>query len=149
MDVRPAVASDLYEIVRLLADDPLGATRERFEDPLPPAYAAAFAAIAGRDGDTILVAVEADSIVGCLQLTIIPGLARQGMTRAQIEAVRVDRDHRGQGIGEALFHFAINLARAAGCGLIQLTTDKSRPEARRFYERLGFVASHEGMKLPL
>jgi len=149
MDVRAAVAGDLPEIVRLLADDPLGATRERFEDPLPPAYAAAFAAIAGRDGDTILVAVEADSIVGCLQLTIIPGLARQGMTRAQIEAVRIDSNHRGQGIGEALFGVAIDLAREAGCGLIQLTTDKSRPEAHRFYDRLGFVASHEGMKLPL
>ena len=149
MDVRPAVADDLPEVVRLLADDPIGATRERFEDPLPPAYAEAFAAIAGRDGDTILVAAEGDSIVGCLQLTVIPGLARQGMTRAQIEAVRVDRDHRGQGIGEALFHFAIDLARDAGCGLIQLTTDKSRPEAQRFYERLGFIASHEGMKLPL
>jgi len=149
MDVRPAFVNDLPEIVRLLADDPLGATRERFEDPLPPAYAEAFAAIAGRDGDSVPVAIEGETIVGCLQLTVIPGLARQGMTRAQIEAVRVDRDHRGQGIGEALFHFAINLARAAGCGLIQLTTDKSRPEARRFYERLGFVASHEGMKLPL
>ena len=106
-------------------------------------------AIARRDGDSIWVAVEGDSIVGCLQLTVIPGLARQGMTRAQIEAVRVDRDHRGQGIGEALFHLAIDLARDAGCGLIQLTTDKSRPEAHRFYERLGFVASHEGMKLAL
>jgi GNAT superfamily N-acetyltransferase len=149
MDVRPAVAGDLPEIVRLLADDPLGATRERFEDPLPPAYAEAFAAIAGRDGDTILVAVEGDTIIGCLQLTVIPGLARRGMTRAQIEAVRVDSGHRGQGIGEALFRIAIDLARKAGCGLVQLTTDKSRPEAHRFYERLGFVASHEGMKLSL
>jgi GNAT superfamily N-acetyltransferase len=149
MDVRPAIASDLTEIVRLLADDPLGATRERFEDPLPPAYGEAFAAIARRDGDSILVAIEGETIVGCLQLTLIPGLARQGMTRAQIEAVRVDSSHRSQGIGAALFRVAIDLAREAGCGLVQLTTDKSRPEAHRFYERLGFVASHEGMKLPL
>ena len=149
MDVRPAVAGDLPEIVRLLADDPLGATRERFEDPLPPAYAEAFAAIAGRDGDTILVAAEGDTIVGCLQLTVIPGLARQGMTRAQIEGVRVDARRRGEGIGEALFHAAIDLARQAGCGLVQLTTDKSRPDAQRFYQRLGFAASHQGMKLAL
>ena len=149
MKVRPATANDLPEIVRLLADDPLGAGRERFEIPLPLAYSEAFAAIQRRDGDSVLVAVEGESIIGCLQLTFIPGLARQGMIRAQIEAVRIDRGHRGQGIGEALFRFAIDLAREAGCGLVQLTTDKSRPEAHHFYERLGFVASHEGMKLAL
>ena len=154
MNVRPATASDLPEIVRLLADDPLVAKRERFEDPLPPNYAEAFDAIRRQDGNQILVAVEAgpiegDRVLGCLQLTFIPGLARLGMTRAQIEGVRVDARRRGEGIGEALFHAAIELARAAGCGLIQLTTDKQRPDAQRFYLRLGFVASHEGMKLPL
>ncbi len=107
-----------------------------------------------QDGNQILVAVEADPVggdrvVGCLQLTFIPGLTRLGMTRAQIEAVRVDARHRGQGIGEALFRAAIGLAREAGCGLVQLTTNKSRHDAHRFYQRLGFVASHEGMKLPL
>ena len=154
MEIRPAHAAELPEIVRLLADDLLGAQRERFEDPLPPAYAAAFDAITRQHGNQVLVAVEpdpsrGDRIVGCLQLTFIPGLARQGTTRAQIEGVRVDRRHRGQGIGEALFRVAIDLARAADCGLVQLTTDKSRPEAQRFYQRLGFVASHEGMKLSL
>ena len=154
MEIRPATAAELPEIVRLLADDPLGARRERFETPLPSAYAEAFDAIARQDGNQILVAVEAgldggDRVVGCLQLTFIPGLARLGTTRAQIDAVRVGSRHRGQGIGEALFRFAIDLARAAGCGLVQLTTDKSRPDAHRFYERLGFVASHEGMKLSL
>ncbi len=154
LNVRPAIAADLPEIVRLLADDPLGARRERFEDPLPPAYGVAFDAIARQDGNQVLVAVEADSlgierIVGSLQLTLIPGLARLGTTRAQIEAVRVDARRRGQGIGEALFQAAIEIAREGGCGLVQLTTDKSRPDAQRFYRRLGFIASHQGMKLPL
>lgn len=156
MEIRRATAAELPEIVGLLADDPLGAQRERFEDPLPPAYPKAFDAIARQEGNQILVAVEpnpdptgGDRVVGCLQLTIIPGLARLGTTRAQIESVRIDAGHRGQGIGEALFHCAIDLARKAGCGLVQLTTDKSRPDAHRFYESLGFIASHEGMKLPL
>ncbi len=154
MEIRSATHGDLAEIVRLLADDPLGAQRERFEDPLPPAYGSAFDAIAHQHGNQVLVAIAADPksgdrVVGCLQLTFIPGLARQGMTRAQIEGVRVDAGRRGEGIGEALFHAAIDLARTAGCGLVQLTTDKSRPDAHRFYRRLGFVVSHEGMKLPL
>ena len=154
MKIRAASAADLPEVVRLLADDPLGAHRERDDDPLPAAYTEAFDAIARQDGNQVLVAVEADPVggdrvVGCLQLTFIPGLARLGMTRAQIEGVRVDAHRRGQGTGEALFHAAIDLARAAGCGLVQLTTDKSRPDAHRFYESLGFVASHEGMKLTL
>ena len=154
MKIRPATAAELPEIVRLLADDPLGAQRECLEEPLPPAYPEAFDAITRQHGNKVLVAVEpkpdptgGDRVVGCLQLTIIPGLARLGTTRAQIEAVRVDTRHRGQGIGEALVHCAIDLARDAGCGQVQLTTDKSRPEAHRFYERLGFIASHEGMKL--
>jgi GNAT superfamily N-acetyltransferase len=88
-------------------------------------------------------------VVGCLQLTFIPGLTRLGMTRAQIEGVRVEARRRGEGIGEALFHAAIDLAREADCGLVQLTTDQSRPDAHRFYQRLGFVASHQGMKLAL
>jgi GNAT superfamily N-acetyltransferase len=93
--------------------------------------------------------VHAGAIVGCLQLTFIPGLARHGMTRAQIEGVRVIRDHRGRGVGEALFRHAIDLARGHGCGLVQLTSDKTRPDAHRFYERLGFVDTHVGMKLAL
>ena len=156
MEIRPATTAELPEIVRLLADDPLGAQRERFEDPLPPAYPKAFDAIARQHGNEVLIAVEpkpdptgGDRVVGCLQLTIIPGLARLGTTRAQIDSVRVDARHRGQGIGEALVHGAIDLAREAGCGLVQLTTDKSRSDAHRFYERLGFIASHEGMKLTL
>jgi ribosomal protein S18 acetylase RimI-like enzyme len=154
MDIRPATSTDLPDIVRMLADDPLGAQRERFEDPLPPAYSDAFDAIVRQHGNQILVAVEPgaggnDLVIGCLQLTFIPGLARLGTTRAQIDGVRVDARHRGKNIGESLTRAAINLAREAGCGLVQLTTDKSRRDAHRFYERLGFVASHEGMKLAI
>lgn len=87
--------------------------------------------------------------IGCLQLTFIPGLARLGMTRAQIEGVRVDKAYRRKGVGEARFRHAIDSAKAYGCGLVQLTTDKKRNDAHRFYERLGFVSSHEGMKLAL
>ncbi len=147
--IRSATAADLTAIVRLLADDPLGAAREKFDEPLPEAYLEAFRAIEAQGGNEILVAESDGKVVGCLQFTVIPGLARLGMSRGQIEGVRVDRAWRGQGVGEALFRHAIERARAAGCGLVQLTTDKSRPDAHRFYERLGFVASHEGMKLVL
>jgi GNAT superfamily N-acetyltransferase len=140
---------DVPLIVAMLADDPLGATRERFEDPLPDCYWRAFAAIERTPSVDILVAELDGAVVGCLQLAFTPGLARQGMTRAQIEAVRVAGSHRGRRIGEAMIEEAIRRARTAGCGLIELTTDKQRPDAHRFYERLGFQATHEGMKLVL
>lgn len=101
------------------------------------------------DGNRVLVAVEGDAVLGCLQLTIIPGLSRRGTCRGQIEGVRVAHAARGKGIGELLLKDAIARARAAGCGLVQLTTDKARGDAHRFYLRHGFVASHEGMKLEL
>lgn len=147
--IRRATAADLPAIVRMLADDPLGRTRERYADPLPGAYVEAFRRIEAQADNEVLVAEVAGEVVGCLQLTLIPGLARLGMLRAQIEGVRVDGRRRGEGIGERLFQHAIERARAAGCGLVQLTTDAARPEAHRFYERLGFVASHVGMKLAL
>ena len=100
-------------------------------------------------GNDLLVAAIADDIVGCLQLTIIPGLSRLGAIRGQIEGVRVASTHRGQRIGEALMRHAIDRCRAAGCSLLQLTSDVTRTDARRFYERLGFQATHVGMKLPL
>ena len=149
MEIRAALGRDLAEIVRLLADDELGVTRERYEEPLPEDYVNAFSEIEKQDGNMVLVAVEDEQVIGCLQLTMIPGLARLGMKRAQIEGVRIDRNYRSKGIGEALFRHAIELAREHGCGLVQLTTDKKRPDAHRFYDRLGFVASHEGMKLSL
>ncbi|MFB9326503.1 GNAT family N-acetyltransferase [Paenibacillus aurantiacus] len=136
-------------IVRLLSEDELGSTRELVADPLPDAYTEAFASIQNQRGNAVLVAETNGEIIACLQLTFIPGLARQGMLRAQIEGVRVDGRYRGQGIGEQLFRHAIDAARREGCGMVQLTTDKQRPDAHRFYERLGFAASHEGMKLML
>jgi ribosomal protein S18 acetylase RimI-like enzyme len=147
--VRAGRRDDLPAVVRLLADDPLGATRERYAEPLPPTYTAAFDAMQRQGGNELLVA-EVDGVVaGCLQLTLIPGLSRLGTTRAQIEGVRVDASARGRRIGEALVRAAIERARAAGCGLVQLTTDRAREDAHRFYERLGFAATHVGMKLDL
>ncbi|GGG87114.1 GNAT family N-acetyltransferase [Paenibacillus radicis (ex Gao et al. 2016)] len=149
MHFRKAQETDLPAIVRMLADDELGSQRERFEDPLPAVYHEAFAAMEAQTGNQIILAIEDEAIIGCLQLVIIPGLARQGMLRAQIEGVRVDSSYRGKGVGEALFQEAISIAKSAGCGLVQLTTDKQRGDAHRFYDRLGFTASHEGMKLIL
>ncbi len=149
LSIRRATAADLPAIVRMLANDPLGKTRERYAEPLPEAYLQAFADVEAQKGNEILVGEIAGTVVGCLQLTMIPGLSRLGMLRAQIESVRVDESRRGEGIGEKLFLDAIERARKAGCGLVQLTTDASRPDAHRFYERLGFVASHVGMKLSL
>lgn len=135
--------------MRLLADDALGATREHPEEPLAQAYWDAFAAMGAQEGNELLVAELDGAIVGCLQLTIVPGLSRGGMTRGQLEGVRVSAGHRGHGIGEVLARAAIDRARAQGCRLVQLTTDKTRVDAHRFWERLGFEASHVGMKLPL
>ena len=149
MEFRKATSADLPAIVKLLADDPLGAKRERAEDPLPRDYRDAFAAIERQEGNSVIVAVENGAVFGCLQLTLIPGLSRLGMLRGQIESVRVASSQRSHGLGEALFRHAIERAREAGCGLVQLTTDRSRPDALRFYERLGFEASHLGMKLDL
>jgi ribosomal protein S18 acetylase RimI-like enzyme len=149
MIIRRATEGDLPEIVRLLADDPLGATRERFSDPLPDEYRTAFAAMEAQAGNELLVAIAEAEVIGCLQLTVIPGLSRLGATRAQIEGVRVAAEHRGAGIGETLVQEAIARAIQAGCSLVQLTTDVSRSDAQRFYERLGFEATHVGLKLRL
>ena len=147
--VRPARRDDVPAIVRLLADDALGARRERVEDPVAPVYLQAFDEMAAQPGNELLVAIRDDQVVGCLQLTVIAGLSRAGMRRAQLESVRVSGRHRGQRIGERLVADAIARARAAGCGLVQLTSDTTRSDARRFYERLGFEATHVGFKLPL
>lgn len=147
MHFRKANEEDLQAIVRLLADDELGAKRERYEEPLPDCYYKAFKALEVQAGNQIILAVDGQAVIGCLQLTIIPGLARQGMKRAQIEGVRVDQRHRGKRVGEALLKEAIAIAKSEECGLVQLTTDKQREDAHHFYNRLGFLASHEGMKL--
>lgn len=109
----------------------------------------AFAAI-DRDANQMMIVVEsAGSVVGCLQLSFIPGLSRLGAWRGQIESVRIASSLRGSGLGRAMFEWAIARCRERGCELVQLTTDKARPDALRFYESLGFKASHEGMKLSL
>lgn len=144
--VRPALRNDVPAIVRLLADDVLGAKREQATDPLPRAYFDAFDAIAAQGGNEILIAELDGEVVGCLQLTVIPGLSRVGMSRGQVEGVRVSSKHRGQRIGEMLIAAATDRARELGCKIIQLTTDKTRVDAHRFYERLGFESTHIGMK---
>lgn len=147
--VRVARREDVPAIVRLLADDALGASREQPGEPLAQPYWDAFDAMAKQTGNEVLVADQDGDVVGCLQLTIIPGLSRFGMTRGQIEGVRVSSRHRGKRIGETLMLAAIERSREHGCKLIQLTTDRSRVDARRFYERLGFQCTHLGMKLTL
>ncbi|MFD2570766.1 GNAT family N-acetyltransferase [Spirosoma soli] len=146
---RLATEADLIDIVGLLADDQLGATRERFQLPLPATYMEAFTIIAS-DQHQELTVVELDGqLVATFQLSFIHYLTYQGGIRAQIEAVRVKSSHRGQGLGTAIFQYAIQRAKDRGAHLLQLTTDKKRPEAKKFYKSLGFVDSHEGMKLHL
>jgi GNAT superfamily N-acetyltransferase len=146
--LRRARAADVPELVRLLAADQLGATRENADGDLGP-YLEAFEAL-DRDPAHLLVVVDdGGRAVGTLQLSVIPGLARRGALRAQIEAVRVAADLRGSGVGAWMIGWAIDEARRRRCALVQLTTDRRRTDAHRFYERLGFVASHEGMKLTL
>ena len=132
----------------MLADDELGQLRENYQDPLPELYYDAFANIY-KDPNQELTVIEneAGEIIGTLQLSFIQYLTYQGGIRAQIEAVRIRSDQRGQGIGEAVFTWAIQRAKERGAHVLQLTTDKQRPDAIRFYEKLGFKASHEGMKL--
>jgi GNAT superfamily N-acetyltransferase len=142
-----AEPADLPAIVALLAHDPLGQSREDASDP---AYARAFEAIDADPAQTLVVALDTEgTVVGTMQVTLIPGLSRRGATRAQLESVRVAESARGTGLGTALIEWAIDYAREQGAVLVQLTTDKSRTRAHAFYERLGFVASHEGMKLTL
>lgn len=143
---RRATAADLPAIVALLADDVLGAAREH---PGDPAYDAAFAAIAADANQLLAVADLGGRIVGCLQVTFIPGISHRGAWRGQVESVRIGADQRGSGLGRRMMEWSMEQCRARGCRMVQLTTDKSRTDARRFYESLGFVASHEGMKRAL
>lgn len=149
IEIRRAERSELKAILALLADDELGAQREKVSDPIPAEYAAAFEAIERDPNQFLAVMVDGDEVVGTLQLTFIPGLARGGARRGQIEAVRVARNRRSEGLGERLFEWAIEQCRARGCRLVQLTTDRQREDAHRFYDRLGFVPSHIGYKLTL
>ena len=147
--LRIARTDDVPALVRMLADDELGATREDPGEPLAKSYLTAFAAIDKDPHNELVVAENGSEVVGMLQLTLTPHLTYKGRSRASIEGVRVDRRFRSAGIGRMMFEWAINRAKDRGCHLVQLTTDKSRPDAIRFYESLGFIATHEGMKLKL
>ncbi len=151
MDVsfRVATADDLPALVGMLADDHLGAQREDFSDPLNPAYIAAFNRIDADPHNELVVAVVDNAIVGTLQITIIPNLSFIGSPRCLIEAVRVSSDLRGQGIGGQMMNYAIDRAREEGCVMVELASNLKRPDAIRFYKRLGFDPSHQGFKLML
>lgn len=146
---RRAIREDLPEIVRMLADDLLGSTRERFENPLPESYVKAFDEIEADKNNELIVAKTGSKIVGTLQITFTPSISFQGGKRATVEAVRVDETYRGQGIGKQLMLWAIECAKAQNCFVVQLTTNAERRDAHRFYENLGFGGSHLGMKLYL
>ena len=145
---RKATKADVFFIVQMLADAPLGQKREAFATPLPKKYYTAFEYIsADTNQELMVVENEVQAIIGTLQLTFIPYLTYQGGVRAQIEAVRIHKDFRGKGLGKQFFKWAINRAKERGAHVLQLTSDKKRPDAIRFYEKLGFKGSHEGMKL--
>jgi GNAT superfamily N-acetyltransferase len=146
---RRASSADLPTLVKLLADDFLGAQREHVSDPLEPGYVAAFAAIDADPDELLLVADLDGAPVGMLQLSFLRHLTYQGGLRAHIEGVRTRSDMRGQGIGRQQMAHAIEKAKERGCYMVQLTTDKQRPDAIRFYETLGFEARHEGFKMML
>ncbi|WP_317444361.1 GNAT family N-acetyltransferase [Streptomyces collinus] len=147
LEIRRATAADVPAIVGMLADDPLGAQRESPDDLTP--YRAALERLEADPNQHLVVAVREGRVVGTLQLTVVPGLSRKGATRSIIEGVRVHADERGSGLGTRLIEWAVEESRHLECQLVQLTSDSSRTDAHRFYERLGFTASHVGFKLPL
>jgi GNAT superfamily N-acetyltransferase len=144
-----ALLVDVPAIVALLADDKLGSQREIIGTPLDQRYVDAFQAIEADANQRLVVVADGDEIVGTLQISFIPGIARMGSWRGQIEAVRIAAHRRDSGLGQKMFEWAISECKSRGCNLVQLTTDKSRTDAHRFYEKLGFKASHEGYKLAL
>lgn len=149
LSFRLATRADVPTLVAMLADDPLGAQREQYVDPLPQAYYDAFDALDRDPNNELILACLDGKIIGMLQLTYIPSLSYQGGWRATIESVRIDAAYRSQGIGRQLMLWTLERAKARGCHLAQLTTHKSRTDAHRFYERLNFEKSHVGMKLSL
>lgn len=148
MKFRKATEKDLVQIIKMLADDELGKLRENFQDLLPKTYIDAFNII-NEDKNQELIVLEDKNfeIIGTLQLTFIQYLNYQGGLRAQIESVRIRKDKRGTGLGKTMFEWAIERSKQKMAHLLQLTSDKKRPKAIKFYEDLGFVTSHEGMKL--
>lgn len=146
---REATIEDLDKIVYLLSDDVLGNKREQYKQPLPESYIKAFQSINSDPNNELIVACYGEEIVGVQQITFTPFITYQGGWRATIEGVRTASLVRGKGIGSMLIQWAIQRAKDRGCHIVQLTTDKKRPEALHFYEKLGFKASHEGLKLHL
>ena len=147
LEIRPAALDDLSAIVGMLADDPLGAQRESPDDLAP--YVSALERLSSDPNQHLVVATRKGRVVGTLQLTVVPGLSRRGATRSIIEGVRIHADERGSGLGTRLIEWAIEESRRQNCQLVQLTSDNTRIDAHRFYERLGFTASHVGFKLAL
>ena len=146
---RLAGREDLPAVVKLLSEDELGSQRERYEEPLPEAYYIAFEQIQ-RDANHELIVAEADGqVIGTLHLMFLPSLSFQGSLRAQVESVRVAASQRGQGLGREMMNWTMERAKARGAHIVQLTTHKSRENAHRFYERLGFKGTHLAMKLSL
>ena len=146
---RRASRADLPDIVRMLADDELGSTREKCEDPLPESYYTAFQQINADPNQQLIVAKLDGKVVGTLHLMFLPSISYQGQLRAQVESVRVDRQYQNRGIGSDMMKWTIERAKERGAHMVQLTSHKSRQDAHRFYERLGFKGSHLGMKLNL
>ncbi|MBT2397551.1 GNAT family N-acetyltransferase [Streptomyces sp. ISL-100] len=147
LEIRRAAPADLPAIVAMLADDPLGAQRESPDDLAP--YTAALTRLTDDPNQHLVVAAREGRVVGTLQLTVIPGLSRRGSTRSIIEGVRIHADERGSGLGTQLIEWAIDESRRQNCQLVQLTSDATRTDAHRFYERLGFEATHVGFKLSI
>ncbi|MFC5909530.1 GNAT family N-acetyltransferase [Streptacidiphilus monticola] len=144
---RRATEADLPAIVAMLAADSLGVGRESPDDLAP--YREAFARVDADPNQHLIVADRDGTAVGTMQLTVIPGLSRRGATRTIVEAVRVHPSERGNGLGTRFMEYAVAESRRLGASLVQLTSDRSRADAHRFYERLGFVPSHMGFKLQL
>ncbi|YCA41785.1 GNAT family N-acetyltransferase [Bacillus sp. JZ8] len=149
LEFRIATEQDLGQIVAMLADDILGSKRERYEQPLPESYLKAFQAIKNDPNNELVVAVEGNKVIGVQQITFTPYITHQGGWRATIEGVRTLSSVRSKGVGTKLIKWAIQRAKERGCHLIQLTTDKKRDDALRFYKHLGFQATHEGLKMKL
>lgn len=149
LDYREARLTDVPDLVKLLADDVLGAAREDISTPLNQRYLDAFQNIEQDPNNALTVVESNDELVGMLQLTFIPYLTHTGSWRCLIEGVRIAESHRGKGLGGKFINWSIARARERGCSIVQLTSDKQRPDALRFYESLGFEATHEGFKLKL
>lgn len=146
---RDALAADLPALLGLIDGGRSPGSARPPSDPADPAYAAALERITADPGNRLVVMEQGDNIIGTLQITFIPGISRHGITRGLLENIHIRSDRRGQGLGQQLVAWAVGECRDAGCGLVQLTSDKRRPDAHRFYKRLGFAATHEGFKLYL